>query len=642
MQTPRGFSQPMLEPQDAAELARRASAARGSVLTMTSAANSGHPGGSFSSMEMLLAIYHFANVRPDDPGWARRDRVVVSHGHVSPGVYAALAAAGFFDIADAEAHFRQAGSPFEGHVERSVPGVEWDSGNLGQGLSAGVGMAIGTRMLGIQNHTFVLMSDGEQNKGQVAEARRLAIARGLDSVTALVDWNHIQISGHTDDVMPVNVPDLWRADGWRVIEVDGHDLAAVYGAVATAVADDTRPAVVVAHTVIGKGVAFMEDRAEFHGRALSDDEYVRAMAELGEEPRLDDARSRRAGGYRGPLTGPPARERLTLVTGAPRTYGAGSSADCRGAWGKALVDIAQGNPDTPIAVFDCDLAVSVKTEEFAAVRPEGFLECGVGEHNAAAASGACASTGVPTFLSDFGVFGIDEVYNQQRLNDINDAGLKLVVTHCGIDVGEDGKTHHCIDYIGALRDFFGWRCIVPADSNQTDRVVRAAAAMPVNVCVAMGRSKLDVMTDDSGEPLFAGDYTFEYGRLDRVREGADAVLLVCGTPSGATLAAARSLAAEGVADVAVGVVASPLTISPGDIAWVAGHPLVVTVEDHAVRSGLGATVAEALADAGSATRLVRHGVHEYMPSGCADDLYRLARLDGPGIAEVVSEALGLG
>ena len=144
-----------------------------------------------------------ANLRPDEPRWEGRDRIVISHGHTSPGAYAALAAAGFFPAEEFVAHFRQAGSVFEGHVERAVPGIEWSSGNLGQGLSAGVGFALGARLTGAEWHTFVAMSDGEQQKGQVGEARRLAVKERLGNLTAVVDWNHIQISGHTDDVMPV-------------------------------------------------------------------------------------------------------------------------------------------------------------------------------------------------------------------------------------------------------------------------------------------------------------------------------------------------------------------------------------------------------------------------------------------------------
>ncbi len=577
MPSPRGFVDATLPGEEAAALAERARLLRGSILTMTSAAGSGHPGGSFSSLETFMVLYGYARLRPEEPGWPDRDRIVVSHGHVSPGVYAALADAGFFDVTLAEAHFRQAGSPFEGHVERSVPGVEWDSGNLGQGLSAGVGFAIAAQLTGARWHTYVAMSDGEQNKGQVAEARRLAVSRGLTNITAVVDLNGVQISGHTADVMPVHVAALWRADGWEVVEVDGHDLVAVYEALGAAARSGDRPVAVIAHTVIGKGVSFMEDEPEFHGRGLTPDEYERAMAELGLEPRLDRAKARR--GDPMPALHPAAHPdtQVIRVTSPPRTYEAGTKADCRSAWGHALLDIANAAAG-PVAVWDCDLAVSVKTDGFAAEHPEWFVECGVGENNAATSSGACAATGVPTFWADFGVFGIDEVYNQQRLNDINDAGLKIAVTHCGLDVGEDGKTHQCLDYIGAMRDFFGWRVIVPADANQCDRAVRAAAGMRENVCVAMGRSKLPVILAEDGSPLFAGDYDFQYGVVERVVAGDDVCVLVTGTPSAAAVDTVRALRGQGVS-ASLGIVSSPLHMSPDDAAWVASHPLAVTVED---------------------------------------------------------------
>jgi transketolase len=166
-------------PVTADDMRARARLLRGAVLTMTTLAASGHPGGSMSSMELLLAIIRCARVRPDDPTWADRDRMVVSHGHISPGVYCVLADAGFFPLEDAVAHFRQAGSPFEGHVERCVPGVEWSTGNLGQGLSAGVGMALAARLTGRGWRTFVAMSDGEQMKGQVGES-----PRGRDSLVS--------------------------------------------------------------------------------------------------------------------------------------------------------------------------------------------------------------------------------------------------------------------------------------------------------------------------------------------------------------------------------------------------------------------------------------------------------------------------
>jgi transketolase len=632
-----GFSSP-LTPELERDLERRAHDARGQVLTATTLAASGHPGGSMSSMELYMTLYCCARLCPEDARWPERDRIVVSHGHTSPGVYAALASAGFFPAEEFVAHFRQARSPFEGHVERAVPGVEWSTGNLGQGLSAAVGMALGARMTGGGWHTFCVMSDGEQHKGQVAEARRLAVAKGLADLTVLVDLNGVQISGHTRDVLPVNVAQDFAADGWKVVEIDGHSISAIYGAIADAVVDTSGPIAIVAHTVIGKGVSFMEDEPEFHGRGLTADEYDRAMAELGlDSSQLEQATARRsrpvevaAIEHRTPAVG--------ISAGTPRTYTAAEKTDNRSAWGSALVDLADANPDVHFAVLDCDLAESVKTKVFAARYPGSFVECGVGEHNAAVVGGALSTCGVLTFWSDFGVFGIDEVYNQQRLNDINGAGLKLVVTHCGLDVGEDGKTHQCLDYVGALRDFFGWKVVVPADPNQTDRAIRVVAGMEGNVAVAMGRSKLPVITAEDGSPLFGGDYEFRYGDVVWARRGSAAAIVTMGTVAGAALAASDRLRSEGV-DVGVAIAASPLHLDDAGMAPAANVPVVFTVEDHGVRTGLGASVLEWLAEKSSGVRVVRLGVDSYQSSGAAAELLGGVGLDTEGIAARIRSAL---
>ncbi len=633
----RGFHEP-LDDASMTELRERARLCRGAVLTMTTLADSGHPGGSFSSMEILLTLYHFARLRPGEPCWPERDRVVVSHGHISPGVYAALADAGFFGMEGLVAHFRQAGSPFEGHVERSVPGVEWSTGNLGQGLSAAVGFALGARFTGTPWQTFVAMSDAEQNKGQVAEARRLAAKYGLADLTVIVDLNDAQISGPAHEVMPVRVGDDFRADGWDVVEIDGHDFRAVYDALRDAVADRSGPRAVLAHTHMGWPVSFMTDRFEFHGKALTPEQYERAMAEIGLPPELERFRE-----LRGVPADLPRQDisppKVAVSPGKPRTYTREKDTDNRSGWGNALVDIAEANPQLPVVVFDCDLKESEKTEEFAKLRPQTFVECGVAEHNAAAASGALSIVpGVLTFWADFGVFGIDEVYNQQRLNDINRASLKLVVTHCGLDVGEDGKTHQCLDYVAALRDFFGWKVIVPADPNQTDRAIRWAAQQAGNVCVAMGRSKLPVILAADGAPFFGGDHVFRYGAVEWVREGEDAVILTMGTVAGACADAADSLAGEGVR-VGVGVVACPLELEHFAMERAADAPLLVTAEDHSARTGLGAGVADWMAENGRVTRLLRLGVESYQTSGTAKELLQIAGLDTNGIAEAVRKAL---
>lgn len=634
----RGFAVPELDDTSAAELEERARELRGAILTMTTLAASGHPGGSMSSLEIYLVLYHFANVDPARPRAEERDRIVISHGHTSPGVYCALADAGFFKLDDAVAHFRQAGSVFEGHVERSVPGVEWGTGNLGQGLSAGVGFALASRLTGAGFRTYVAMSDGEQHKGQVAEARRLAVKEGLTSLTAIVDLNGIQISGSTADVMPVDVAADFAADGWGVIECDGHDVRALYAAIASATADTERPVAVIARTVIGKGVSFMEGKAEFHGRGLTPEEYARAIAELGCEPTLEAARERRGG-----VTLTPAlhrgERRWAYDPGTPRDYTREKDSDNRSAWGAALADIAGANPDAPIAVLDCDLATSVKTDAFARVRPTGFIQCGVGEHNAATVAGALSVSKVLTFFSDFGVFGIDEVYNQQRLNDINEAHLKLAVTHCGLDVGEDGKTHQCLDYVGAFRTMFGWKVIVPADPNQTDRAVRTLPVTPGCVALAMGRSKLPVILDADGAPLFGGDYAFEYGTATWAREGTQGAIITMGTVAGAAVEAA-DLGAEHDISLGVCIVSSPLDLDDEAMAKAAAMPWILVAEDHGWRTGLAASVAEWVASRGIGVRVIAHGVTGYQSSGASDDLLTRAGLDAVGIITRVRSLLG--
>jgi transketolase len=216
--------------------------------------------------------------------------------------------------------------------------------------------------------------------------------------------------------------------------------------------------------------------------------------------------------------------------------------------------------------------------------------------------------------------------------------LKLAVTHCGLDVGEDGKTHQCLDYVGAFRNFYGWKSVVPADPNQTDRAVRVCAGLPGDFAIAMGRSKLPVVLGADGEPLFAGDYEFEYGRIDWAREGDEAVVLAMGTCVGAAVDAADELAAEG-RGVGVAVVACPLDLDDGEMHKAVAAPFIVTVEDHNVRTGLGASVAAWMADHGEATRLVRLGVDGYQASGAARDLLAAAGLDAAAVATALRMAL---
>ncbi|HID32211.1 MAG TPA: transketolase [bacterium (Candidatus Stahlbacteria)] len=590
--------------------------ARGDILKMTTLAGSGHPGGSMSSLDLYLVTFSFARIEPQTLENPNRDRIIISHGHTSPGIYAALGRLGFFDIDEAVATFRKVNSIYEGHVERMVPGIEWTTGNLGQGLSAGCGLALAAKILGKAYHTYVVMSDGEQAKGQVAEARRFAQKYRLHDLTVLIDYNQLQISGSVHEVMPVNIRENYLSDGWKVIEIDGHDYQEIHDALTQATDDRSHPYAIIAHTIMGKGVSFMENQVRYHGKALKPEELELALAELGIENDLErykrlreEVRLKR---YPKPIT-----YKISLDLGQPIDYGADTRIPNRTAFGKALSDVVALNHKkqsrTPIVVFDCDLTSSVRTSLFAEVAPEHFFQAGVQEHNTATIAGAISTRGIISIMADFGVFGIDEVYNQMRLNDLNHTNLKLILTHLGVDVGPDGKTHHCIDYLGLLRNLVHFRVIIPADPNQTDRVVRYVLNEFGNFMVGMGRSADLVILNDEGRPYFGGDYQFSYGRADRIRTGSDGAIITMGKGVYPSACAADELKKQGIS-LSVYNISTPLELDHEAIYEAAGTGLIVTIEDHLTRSGLGSMVAAFIGEKGIQTHIQRVGVSTYPSS----------------------------
>jgi transketolase len=607
---------------------------------MTSVAGSGHPAGSLSSIDIYNMLLAAANITPVNCDDADRDRIVVSHGHTSPGFYAALAAWGFFSRDEVCANFRRAGSPYQGHVERDVRGVDWGTGNLGQGLAAGVGFAIANRILGRESRVFVVMGDGEQPKGQIAEARRVASKEGLSSVVALIDLNHIQISGRTEEIMPVDIAALWAADRWKVIECDGHNYAELYGSLKEAL-DSSIPAVILCRTVMGKGVSFMEGIPDYHGKPASGDLLVRAIEELGgDKADMVRLKSLREGALPEHRSVKAARPSIDI--GGPIVYSPSDKKDCRSAFGSALTDVAVRNNGrdgrTPIIAFDCDLAVSVKLDAFAKKCGDFFFQTGIQEHATATIAGAASIAGVVPVWADFGVFGIDETYNQHRLNDINKASVKTVLTHIGLDVGEDGMTHQCVDYVSLFRNMFGWKVVVPADPNQTDRAARWMLGEPGNVCVAMGRSVTPVLLKEDGTPFFGEGYEYEYGKIDVLRNGGDAAIVVMGQISAVAVAAADELAARGTG-VKVLNVSSPLGIDPEEFfRLISGRPFV-TCEDHNADTGLASVISLHAARAGLTLKMKNLGVTRYGDSGPAKDVYLRMGLSQADIAAAVESLL---
>jgi len=628
-------------PANTQELISRISAqakqARKAILTMTTLAGSGHPGGSMSSIDIMLCVYNTIEHNPAQPQMPDRDRVIISNGHISPAVFSVLGLMGYFDLNDAIAQYRLMRSIFEGHIERRVPGVEWSSGNLGQGLSAGTGFALASRLNKIPYNVYVFMGDGEQQKGQISEARRFAVKYCLDNIIAIVDYNELQISGSIHNVMPQNIRKNWESDGWKVIEVNGHDIPQILTTLDNARAFK-QPTLILAHTVMGKGVSFMENNAKYHGSVLSETQLESALKELGTEMELKKYRKLRSEFKPGnnPQNGYLFEPEYKI--GKPLRYETDS--DCRSAWGKAIADLAKVNTaaETPIVVLDCDLATSVKTEEFAQVSPQNFFQCGIMEQHTCVMGGALSICGIQTFWSDFGVFGIAEVYNNQRLNDINHTNLKTVLTHTGIDVGADGKTHQCIDYISLARNLFGSRVICPADANQTDRIIRWLINKPGNYLVTMGRSKLPVLKKMDGTLQYDFDYSFVYGKADVLRDGNDGSMWVCGTPIAKAVKAVDTLREEGIF-LELLYVSSPLHLDLAQLKASAGKGIIFSVEDHSVNGGLGTSIADGLATNSLCAKLVKSGINQYPISGEANELYHWAGLDTASLIATVKKFL---
>jgi transketolase len=265
-----------------AELKEMAKKLRRHVITMIATAGSGHPGGSLSAADVITVLYFkVLRYNPKNPQWPDRDRFILSKGHAAPILYAALAEVGYFPVAEL-ATLRKLDSRLQGHADRNfTPGVEMSAGSLGMGLSFAIGVALAARLDSKTYRTYVLLSDGECEEGQTWEAALSAAHFKVDNITAIVDCNGMQLSGWTRDIMNLEpFIQKWQAFGWHTIDIDGHDLDQILPACQEAGKIKGKPTVIIAHTIKGKGVSFMENNAAFHGKAPTWEEAERALKEL--------------------------------------------------------------------------------------------------------------------------------------------------------------------------------------------------------------------------------------------------------------------------------------------------------------------------------------------------------------------------
>ncbi len=581
------------------------------IVRMISEAGSGHIGGALSSIDIYISILDIMD---------ENDRLVVSHGHSAAAVYAALGNMGYFDVEDAVKTFRRQ-APYEGHPSIAVNGVEWCSGSLGQGLSVGCGFALAKKLQKEPGRVFVVMGDGEQQKGQLQEAREFASMYELDNLIAVIDVNGLQACGETQRTTNQNLRDKYTMSGWETVTADGHSFEDMKRVLKKA----GSPLCILARTVMGKGIAEIENDYRYHGTVISEELKNSALERLRltteEQKAIDGIKPRVQRVYESP----------TISYTSGRTYE--NTSDIRSAMGNALADIAKENPEVGIAAFDCDLEGSVKLTAFKKLRPDAFIECGIAEHNAATASAAVAKSGMIAIHADFSMFNIAETYSQNRMADINKSPVKLFCTHAGLDVGEDGKTHQCIDYLSLLSNLYGFKVIVPADANQADLAVRYAMNVPHPVAVIGGRSKMPILTDADGNTL-----GFEYGKGQWLKKGKDAVIVTYGNMAHRAISAADELEKEGISAGVLNL-PTPLLLDEEKIIEASKTGLVITYEDHNVNTGISGSVAKTILKNQAVCRFINLGVTDYGSSASPDKLYEMQKIDAKSLIKQIKESL---
>ncbi len=628
----------MLEDQALLEdLAAIAVRLRRHVIKMTYFAGSGHPGGSLSAADMLAALY-FRELRVR-PGWPDRDRFIMSKGHACPIWYAALAERGYFPIEDLWG-LRQAHSHLQGHPDmRKTPGVDMTAGPLGSGLSAGAGIAMGARITGRAYRTYVMLGEGDLQEGATWEALLLAGHHKLANLAALVDYNRSQVDGKSDTILSLDpLPEKLRACRWSVAEIDGHDLSQILAALDWARSVTDAPAAIVAHTTKGKGVSFMLDRHEWHGKAPNREQAVAALAELGEtwSPDPLPPASSPAGATRAidqPSIHPPARENgagaafatAQLAPAHPRPRRA-----LREAFGAELVTLGAEIPN--LVVLDADISSSLKTGAFRKAYPERHINYGVAEQNMLLGAAGLATAGLIPLACTYATFATLRACEQirsficyGRLN------VKVICSHGGLEVGWDGPTHQGAEDVAIMRAIPNMTVVAPADAVAVPALLRQIIALDGPAYFRMGRNPTPV--------LYQPSQSFALGRAITVREGSDATIIAAGVMVSLALDAADELAREGI----LVRVLDMHTIKPLDGTAIQAAAeetgAIVTAEDHSITGGLGGAVAEYLAEH-APVPMARIGIPDtFCRSGDPAELFPMYGMAVPHIIAAVKRVV---
>jgi transketolase len=577
-------------------------------------AKSGHPTSGMSAADLMAVLlaqhlrYDFD--KPKDPA---NDRLVFSKGHASTLLYAMYRAAGV--ISDEELlTYRQFSSIFEGHPTPRIPWVDVATGSLGQGLPYGVGMALaGKKLDRTPMRTWVLIGDSEMAEGSQWEGFEHAAYFELDNIVAIIDVNRLGQRGETMHGWDLDsYANRARAFGWHAIEIDGHNVEEIDQAYREAEASDL-PAVVVAHTIKGKGVKAVENKPGWHGKPLDDPEA--AIAELGGIRNITVE-------VKKPETSGRSVEITNSELELPR-YDLGEEVATRKAYGDALAALGKARGD--VVAMDGEVSNSTFAEIFRDAVPERYFEMFIAEQQLIAAAVGVQVTGWRPFASTFAAF-FSRAYDFIRMSAISRANYCLSGSHAGVSIGEDGPSQMALEDIASIRAVHGSTVLHPADANQTAKLVVKMADRDGIVYLRTLRPNTAVIYD--------ADEDFEIGGSRTLREGEDVTLIGAGITVHEALKAADELAADGIEARVIDL----YSIKPLDEETIQSLTSpIVTVEDHWAEGGLGEAVLSALAGSDERPRVTLLAVREMPHSGKPAELLAEAGIDADHIAEAARQ-----
>jgi transketolase len=589
------------------------------AIASTTAAGSGHPTSCCSAADVMATLF-FGHMRYDakNPHFYNNDRFVLSKGHAAPLLYAAWAETGLFPASEL-LKLRQFGSDLEGHPTPRLPFVDVATGSLGQGLSVGAGMALAARLDRLDYNTYVLMGDGEIAEGSVWEAASFAGIYKLNNLIAIVDDNRLGQSQATAFGHDVGVyRKRFEAFGWRVEDVDGHDIEEILE-VLSGVGLNDQPLCIIAKTYKGAGVSFLQDQDGWHGKPLNQAEAAKAIAEL--QPSSKS-------GIGVPIPTPtqlPAPNLAVPASYPPVNYKPGDQVATREAYGTALARI--GEVDQRVVALDGDTKNSTFAEKFFKKFPDRFTECFIAEQNMVGVATGFGARGKVPFASTFACF-LTRAYDQIRVAGISQANLKLVGSHVGVSIGEDGPSQMALEDIAMMRAIAGSAVLYPCDAVSTEKLVEQMAQKKGICFLRTSRPKTPV--------IYGNDEPFPIGGAKVLRQNAgDKVTVVAaGVTLHEALKAAEALKAEGIGITVIDAYSiKPLAKDVIKAAAQKTGNTVITVEDHYLEGGLGDAVAGELSAEG--IKIHKLAVTALPRSGKPAELLAHFGIDAAGIVKKI-------